>query len=181
MTATMDFKSDMPAAIPALRAFAVSLTGKSGWADDLVQETLVKAWANQASFQLGSRMQAWLFTILRNEYYSEYRRRRYEVPDPDGMMAATLTSHPAQDGHVAFREFQAALSKLAPGHREALILVGASGFSYEEAAVIANCAVGTMKSRVARGRGRLAQLLGGDESASSAIATTGSRAGQSAH
>ncbi len=163
MTATGDFKSDLVAAIPALRAFAVSLTGRSGWADDLVQETLVKAWANQASFQLGSRMQAWLFTILRHEYYSEYRRRRHEVPDPDGMIAARLTTHAAQDGHVAFREFRVALAKLAPGHREALILVGASGMSYEEAAAIANCAVGTMKSRVARARGKLAQLLGSDD------------------
>jgi RNA polymerase sigma-70 factor (ECF subfamily) len=107
-------------------------------------------------------MQAWLFTILRHEYYSEYRRRRFEVPDPDCEMAARLTTHPAQEGHVAFREFQAALAKLAPVHREALILVGASGFAYEEAAGIAGCAVGTMKSRVARARGRLAQLLADD-------------------
>ena len=163
MTTTADFKSDLLAAIPALRAFAVSLSGKSGWAEDLVQETLVKAWANQSSFQPGSRMQAWLFTILRHEYYSEYRRRRYEVPDPEGLFAAGLTTRPAQDGHVAFREFQVALSSLAPSHREALILIGASGFSYEEAASIAKCAVGTMKSRVARARGRLAQLLAPDE------------------
>jgi RNA polymerase sigma-70 factor (ECF subfamily) len=163
MTAGADFKSELLAAIPALRAFATSLSGRSGWADDLVQETLVKAWANQSSFQPGSRMQAWLFTILRHEYYSEYRRRRYEVPDPEGLIAAGLTTRPAQDGHIAFREFQVALSKLAPGHREALVLVGASGFSYEEAASIANCAVGTMKSRVARARTRLAELLVNDE------------------
>jgi RNA polymerase sigma-70 factor, ECF subfamily len=149
----------MLAAIPALRAFAVSLSGSSGRADDLVQETLVKAWANQASFEPGSRMQAWLFTILRHEYYSEYRRRRYEVPDPEGAIAATLITRPSQDAHVAFREFQVALAKLAPSHREALILVGASGFSYEEAASIAKCAVGTMKSRVARARGKLAEFL----------------------
>jgi RNA polymerase sigma-70 factor (ECF subfamily) len=171
MTVTTDFKSDLLAAIPALRAFAVSLCGKSGWADDLVQEALVKAWANQSSFRPGSRMKAWLFTILRHEYYSEYRRRRSEVPDPEGLFAARLTVRPAQDGHVAFREFQVALSSLAPSHREALILVGASGFSYDEAAAIANCAIGTMKSRVARARGRLAQLLAGDECASTAVAT----------
>jgi len=163
MTSTGDFKSDLLAAVPALRAFAVSLCGRSGWADDLVQETLTKAWANRASFQMGSKLQAWLFTILRHEYYSEYRRRRYEVPDPEGLIAARLTSHPAQDGHVAFREFQAALARLVPSHREALILVGASGFSYEEAADIANCAVGTMKSRVARARGKLAYLLANDD------------------
>jgi RNA polymerase sigma-70 factor (ECF subfamily) len=168
MTATGDFKSDLLAAVPALRAFAISLCGKSGWADDLVQETLVKAWANRSSFQLGSKMQAWLFTILRHEYYTAYRRRRYEVPDPEGLFAARLTSRPAQDGHVAFREFQAALATLVPSHREALILVGASGFSYEEAADIANCAVGTMKSRVARARGKLAYLLANDEIPSAA-------------
>src|SRR5580693_6482314 len=125
MSITSDFKSDLLAAIPALRAFAVSLSGKSGWAEDLVQETLVKAWANQASFQPGSRMKAWLFTILRHEYYSEYRRRRCEVPDPDGLLAARLITNPSQDGHIAFHEFQEALTKLAPSHREALILVGA--------------------------------------------------------
>jgi RNA polymerase sigma-70 factor (ECF subfamily) len=157
------FKTELLSAIPALRAFAVSLSGKTGWADDLVQETLTKAWASRASFEPGSRMQAWLFTILRHEYYSEYRRRRFEVPDPDSEMASRLTTHAAQDGHVAFREFQVALAKLAPVHREALILVGASGFAYEEAANIAGCAVGTMKSRVARARGRLAQLLSSDE------------------
>jgi RNA polymerase sigma-70 factor (ECF subfamily) len=173
MSMTEDFKSELLGAIPALRAFAVSLAGKSGWADDLVQETLVKAWANQASFEPGSRMKAWLFTILRHEYYSEFRRHRYEVPDPEGMLAARLTTGPAQDGHVAFQEFQVALSRLAATHREALILVGASGFSYDEAAVIANCAIGTMKSRVARARDKLAQLLAGEECALSAIATTG--------
>jgi len=153
------FKSDLLAAIPALRAFAASLCGRVEWADDLVQETLVKAWANRSSFEPGSRMQAWLFTILRNEYYSEYRRRRHEVADPEGRIAARLTTRPAQDSHVAFREFQTALFKLPPIHREALILVGASGFSYEQAAHICNCAIGTMKSRVARARSKLGQLL----------------------
>jgi len=159
MNPDADFKSDLLAAIPALRAFAASLCGRVEWSDDLVQETLVKAWANRNSFEPGSRMQAWLFTILRNEYYSEYRRRRHEVADPEGRIAARLTTHPAQDSHVAFREFQTALFKLPPIHREALILVGASGFSYEQAAAICNCAIGTMKSRVARARSKLGQLL----------------------
>src|SRR5215472_1323475 len=172
MNPDADFKSDLLAAIPALRAFAASLSGRADWADDLVQETLVRAWANRSSFKPGSRMQAWLFTILRNEYYSEYRRRRHEVADPEGRIAARLTTHPAQDSHVAFKEFQVALFKLPPIHREALILVGASGFSYEQAASICNCAIGTMKSRVARARSKLGQLLphegqgsGGGESA----------------
>jgi RNA polymerase sigma-70 factor (ECF subfamily) len=159
MNPDADFKSELLDAIPALRAFAASLCGRVEWADDLVQETLVKAWAHQTSFEPGSRMRAWLFTILRNEYYSEYRRRRHEVPDPEGRFAGRLTTHAAQDGRVAFREFQAALLKLPPIHREALILVGASGFSYEQAAAVCNCAIGTMKSRVARARSKLGQLL----------------------
>jgi RNA polymerase sigma-70 factor (ECF subfamily) len=154
-----EFKSGLLAAIPALRAFAASLCGRGDRADDLVQETLVRAWASWTSFEPGSRLQAWLFTILRNEYYSEYRKRRHEVADPEGHIAARLVTHPAQDSHVAFREFQAALSKLSPNHREALILVGASGFSYEQAAAICNCAIGTMKSRVARARGKLGRAL----------------------
>jgi RNA polymerase sigma-70 factor (ECF subfamily) len=159
MNPDADFKSELLATIPALRAFAVSLSGQVERADDLVQETLVKAWANRTSFEPGSRMQAWLFTILRNEYYSEYRKRRHEVPDPEGRIAARLVTHPPQDSHVAFREFQAALFKLSPNHREALVLVGASGLSYEQAAAICNCAIGTMKSRVARARSKLSQLL----------------------
>jgi RNA polymerase sigma-70 factor, ECF subfamily len=159
MNPDADFKSELLAAIPALRAFAASLCGRAEWADDLVQETLVRAWAHRASFEPGSRMQAWLFTILRNEYYSEYRRRRHVVADPEGRIAGRLATPATQDGHVAFREFQRALSKLPPIHREALILVGASGFSYEQAAAICNCAIGTMKSRVARARSKLGQLL----------------------
>ena len=159
MTQPPDFKSELLAAVPSLRAFALSLAGRSGWADDMVQETLLKAWANQSTFEPGSRMQAWLFTILRHEYYSEYRRRHREVPDPGGLAAARAVTQPSQDDHVEVREFRAALAWLVPTHREALVLVGASGYSYEEAASIANCAVGTMKSRVARARGKLARIL----------------------
>jgi RNA polymerase sigma-70 factor (ECF subfamily) len=173
-----EFKPDLIAAIPALRAFAASLCGRVEWADDLVQETLVKAWANRNSFEPGSRMQAWLFTILRNEYYSEYRRRRHEVADPEGRIAARLTTHPAQDSHVAFQEFQVALFKLPPIHREALILVGASGFSYEQAAAICNCAIGTMKSRVARARSKLGQLLPFEVRGGGASEDAGERVGE---
>lgn len=156
---TMDPKAAMLGAVPKLRAFAISLCGRSDRADDLVQETLVKAWANLASFEPGSNMIAWLYTILRNEFYSEFRKRRREVADTDGKYSAKLASHPAQDGHMAFLDFREALEKLAVDHREALILVGASGLSYEEAARICDCAVGTMKSRVNRARTRLAELL----------------------
>jgi RNA polymerase sigma-70 factor (ECF subfamily) len=104
-------------------------------------------------------MPAWLFTILRNLFRSEYRKRRREVEDADGIYAQTLKSQPEQSGHVEFQEFRAALGQLPPDQREALILVGASGFSYEEAAEICGCAVGTIKSRVNRARARLADML----------------------
>jgi RNA polymerase sigma-70 factor (ECF subfamily) len=146
-------------AIPNLRAFAISLSGNVDRADDLVQETILRALANIDSFQPGTNMSAWLFTILRNLFRSEYRKRRREVEDTDGSYAETLKSHPEQQSRVEFEEFREALAKLPPDQREALILVGASGFSYEEAAAICECAVGTIKSRVNRARTRLADLL----------------------
>jgi RNA polymerase sigma-70 factor (ECF subfamily) len=146
-------------AIPSLRAFAISLCGNVDRADDLVQETMLRALANINSFQPGTNMSAWLFTILRNHFRSEYRKRRREVEDSDGSYAESLKSHPEQMGHVEFCEFREALAKLPSDQREALILVGASGFSYEEAANICGCAVGTIKSRVNRARTRLAELM----------------------
>jgi RNA polymerase sigma-70 factor (ECF subfamily) len=151
--------SDLLAVIPNLRAFAVSLCGNLDRADDLVQETLVKAWSNLDTFVAGTNLRAWLFTILRNIYYSEYRKRRREVADPDGAIAARLATVPAQDGHMDLLDFRDALQKLPMDQREALILIGASGLSYEEAAGICGCAVGTMKSRVNRARSRLVDLL----------------------
>jgi RNA polymerase sigma-70 factor (ECF subfamily) len=146
-------------AVPSLRAFAISLSGNVDRADDLVQETLLRALANIHSFQPGTNMPAWLFTILRNLFRSEYRKRRREVEDADGSYAETLKTHPEQTSHVEFKEFSVALSKLPDDQREALILIGASGFSYEEAAEICGCAVGTIKSRVNRARTRLANIL----------------------
>lgn len=157
--ATPSLKADMIAAIPSLRAFAVSLSGNADRADDLVQETLVKAWANLGSFQAGTNLSAWLFTILRNVYYSEYRKRRREVADSDGAFAAQLIEPAAQDDHMHFLDFRSAMQKLPADQREAIILVGASGLSYEEAAKVCACAVGTMKSRVNRGRNKLTELL----------------------
>lgn len=142
-----------------LRAFAVSLCGDRERADDLVQETLFKAWNHLDSFREGTNLKAWLFTILRNTYFSERRKRRREVEDADGSYAATLATHPEQHGHMEMQDFRAALTRLPDDQREALILVGAAGFSYEEAAEISGCAVGTIKSRVNRARGRLADLL----------------------
>jgi len=159
MTAPRTVREELLAAIPSLRAFAISLCGNVDQADDLLQETLYRALANINSFQPGTNMSAWLFTILRNLFRSDYRKRRREVEDTDGSYAESLKSYPEQEGKVEFEELRAALKKLPPDQREALILIGASGFSYEEAAKICDCAVGTIKSRVNRARTRIAELL----------------------
>ncbi len=157
--ASLGIKAELISAIPNLRAFAVSLSGNGDRADDLVQETLVKAWTNLGSFTEGTNLTAWLFTILRNIYYSDYRKRRREADDPDGVMASKMVSPAAQNAHMDFLDFRSALQKLPVEQREAIILVAASGLSYEEAAEICGCAAGTMKSRVNRARNRLAEML----------------------
>src|SRR6187397_1329675 len=159
MAAHTALQGEILATLPTLRAFAVSLCGNVDRADDLVQETVVRAIANIESFEPGTNMPAWLFTILRNLFRSEYRKRRREVEDADGSYADTLKTQPEQTSHVEFKEFTAALNKLPEDQREALILIGASGFSYEEAAEICGCAVGTIKSRVSRARSRLQEVL----------------------
>jgi RNA polymerase sigma-70 factor (ECF subfamily) len=160
MSETQSFRDGLLASVPTLRAFAVSLSKNADRADDLVQETLVKAWDKQASFQPGTNLKAWLFTILRNEFYSQMRKRRREVEDSDGAITARLSVHPAQDGSSDLNDFRKALELLPEDQREAIILIGASGFSYEEAAEICGCAVGTIKSRVSRARNRLQDILG---------------------
>ncbi|MCA8880965.1 MAG: RNA polymerase sigma factor [Rhodobacteraceae bacterium] len=145
--------------LPSLRAFAMSLTRQSAAADDLVQDTVVKAWSNLDKFEPGTNMRAWLFTILRNTYYSDRRKKVREVEDADGALTGQLSEKPAHDGRLQFRDFRVAFNQLTDEQREALILVGASGFSYEEAAETCGCAVGTIKSRINRGRARLAELL----------------------
>jgi RNA polymerase sigma-70 factor (ECF subfamily) len=149
----------MLAAVPSLRAFAMSLSGKRDRADDLVQGTLLRAIANIQSFQPGTNMSAWLFTILHNLFRSEFRKRRREVEDADGGYSGSLKSAPEQDGRIEFKELFKALAKLPLEQREALLLVGASRFSYQDAAAICETAVGTIKSRVNRARQRLAELL----------------------
>lgn len=159
MSGKTSIREEMLAAVPKLRAFAISLSGNVDRADDLVQETLLKALANIDSFEPGTNMPAWLFTILRNLFISEYRKRKREVEDSEGHYAASLVSPPEQLGKLELQEFRTALVKLPPEQREALILVGASGFSYEETAKICGCAVGTIKSRVNRARTHLAAIL----------------------
>ncbi len=155
-----DFQRDLMALAPNLRAFARSLCGSPDQADDLVQETLIKAWKHQDSFAQGSNLKAWLFTILRNVFLSERRKRKFEVSDPDGSMAEQLSVKGEQAGRMDMVDFTKALAKLPAEQREALILIGAEGFSYEDAALMCGCAVGTIKSRVNRARARLAELTG---------------------
>lgn len=146
--------------LPSLRAFAMSLARNRSSADDLVQDTVVKAWTNFEKFTRGTNLQAWLFTILRNTYYSSLRKGRREVADPDGIHAQGLFVNPDHDGRLAYRDFQRAFDQLSSEHREVLTLVGASGFSCEEAAVTMGVAIGTVKSRASRARKRLADLMG---------------------
>ncbi|SCY00337.1 sigma-70 family RNA polymerase sigma factor [Microvirga guangxiensis] len=163
MTPEPDLREALLAAVPGLRAFAISLSGQVDRADDLVQDTLLRALSNLHRFEPGTNLNAWLFTILRNLFHSEYRKRRREVEDPDGSFASRLKIQPEQGSHLDFEDFREALSQLPSDQREALLLVGASGFSYEEAASICGCAIGTIKSRVNRARLRLAATLNVDD------------------
>jgi RNA polymerase sigma-70 factor (ECF subfamily) len=156
-----DVACELLRSLPKLRSFAISLCGRNDRVDDLVQETVARALANINSFEPGSNMLAWLRTILRNQFFAEYRKRRREVEDGDGYHAGLLESPPAQEGFVHLRELRDALDRLAPDHREALILIAGSGLSYDEAAARCGCPAGTIKSRVSRARGRLAELLEG--------------------
>ncbi|CAN7517990.1 RNA polymerase sigma factor [Rhizobium sp. LjRoot30] len=153
------FKRELLACLPSLRAFAISLIGRHDRADDLVQDTIMKAWAKQDHYQMGTNMKAWLFTILRNELFSQMRKHGREIQDSDGAFTDSMATHPSQYGLMDLQDFRRALEKLPPDQREAIVLVGASGFSYEEAAEICGCAVGTIKSRVNRARLRLQELL----------------------
>ncbi len=157
---TDDLQAQLAALVPNLRAFARSLCGAADQADDLVQETLVKAWKSRSSFDMGSNLKAWLFTILRNTYLSELRKRKYEVQDHNGEMAQQLSVKDGQSSHMDLVDFTKAFALLTAEQREALILIGAEGFSYDDAALMCGCAVGTMKSRVNRARGKLAELMG---------------------
>lgn len=155
-----DPREELVEHLPALRAFAISLTRNGALADDMVQDTIVKAWTNIDKFKTDTNMRAWLFTILRNTYYSSRRKAKREVPDIDGVFTESLAQKPAHDGHMQMTDFRKALALLKDEQREALLLVGASGFSYEEAAEMCGVAVGTIKSRTNRARAQLAELLG---------------------
>lgn len=154
-----EFKQELSRVIPHLRAFGRSLSGNRDLADDLVQETLLKAWAARTRFQAGTNMRAWTFIILRNLFLSQMRRARFKGEWDDITASRVLAAPAGQEHHVELADMQRALMHLPQPQREALILVGAGGFAYEEAAEICGCAVGTIKSRVARGRVALEALL----------------------
>src|SRR3954468_23174964 len=154
-----ELREAIPTVVPSLRAFAISLTGNLDRADDLVQDTILRAWTRFDRFEPGTNLQAWLFTILRNLFHSEYRKRKREVEDPDSIFANRVAVLPEQGAQLDWADFHIALAKLQPDQREALLLVGAEGFSYDETAQICQVAVGTVKSRVNRARRRLAELL----------------------
>jgi RNA polymerase sigma-70 factor, ECF subfamily len=157
---TEALKSDLIALMPALRAYARSLCPNQATADDMVQEALVKALDNLHRFQIGTSLRAWVFTILRNTYYTALRKARREVEDADGVHAARLCERPSQDGVVDLEDFKRAFQLLSDDHREVLMLIGAAGLSYEEVAEICQCAIGTIKSRVNRARAKLGEALG---------------------
>lgn len=154
------FRQGLIDALPGLRAFALSLVGTEARADDLVQETLLKAWAKQGQFMPGSNLKAWLATILRHQLCSEIRKYKREVEDADGAIAARMSAPAVQEHGSDLRTVWQHIDTLPTAQREALLLVGAQGLTYEAAAEVMGCEVGTAKSRVSRARALLAERLG---------------------
>ncbi len=153
------FKRELTEVVPHLRAFARGLCGRPDMADDLVQETMLKAWAAQERFEPGTSMRAWTFVILRNAYLTDMRRNRFRGDYDENVAERILTAPAGQEEPIHLSDLHRALLTLPPERREALLLVGAGGFSYEEAANICGCAVGTIKSRVGRARATLSSML----------------------
>ena len=154
-----DFKRELTDVVPHLRAFARGLCGRPDMADDLVQETMLKAWAAQDRFEPGTSMRAWTFVILRNAYLTDMRRNRFRGEYDESVAERILTAPAGQEEPIHLSDLHRALLTLPAERREALLLVGAGGFSYEEAANICGCAVGTIKSRVGRARAALTSML----------------------
>lgn len=148
------------ALIPALRAFARSFCRNPNDADDLVQETLVKAIANIDKYEEGTRLKSWLFTIMRNTFYTRIRVAKREAPGDADCVASQPIVLATQEWTLRGQEVEAAIERLSPSHREVLILIGMHGVSYEEAAEICGCAIGTVKSRLNRARGAVLEMLG---------------------
>jgi RNA polymerase sigma-70 factor (ECF subfamily) len=145
--------------IPYLRAFAIAIAGNRVLAEDLVQETLVKAWSHHASFEEGTNLRGWLVTILRNTYFTEYRKHQREVQDSDGIFASRIGVDGGQQIKVEISQVKAAIGRLPEDQREVLLMTAVQELSYEEASAILNLPMGTVKSRLNRARARLAELL----------------------
>lgn len=154
-----EFKQGLTELIPHLRAFARNLCGNPSLADDLAQDAMLKAWNARKSYQPGTNMKAWTFTILRNVFYSEKRRSWRRQPLDPEVAEATLVANDDPTYNMELLALRNAMYQLPEDQREALILIGAGGVSYEEAAAICDCAVGTIKSRVNRARHALAAIM----------------------
>ena len=176
MSEVDEFKNALIDNLPHLRAFAHMLARNHALAEDLVQDTVVQALANRNQFRPGTNLKGWLIIILRNRFFNEMRRssRKTEVALENQGDRAPVDG--GQEARVEVRDFNKAFWTLPPAQREALVLVGASGFSYEEAAAIAGCPVGTMKSRVSRARLDLQQQLNGVENPDAWSGANGRRA-----
>jgi RNA polymerase sigma-70 factor (ECF subfamily) len=150
--------------IPNLRAFALSLTQSAQHSDDLVQDTLVKALSNLDKFEMGTNLRAWLFTILRNSFYNEIRYKKYhQTASLDEIDPGAMDLRATQEKYIEFQDVLKGLGRLVPEQREAIILIAAEGLSYEEAAAICKCPVGTVKSRLSRARRRLEDYANGEK------------------
>ena len=159
------FRDGLIALLPHLRAFARGLCGRADLADDLVQETIMRAWAARSGFAPGTNLKAWTFTIMRNHFLNELRRSRRQTQLDEGVAETLLVEEAQQEDGLHMSDLQRALDQLPAERREALLLIGASGFSYEEAAQVCGVAIGTMKSRVARGRAQLHRLVDASDQA----------------
>jgi RNA polymerase sigma-70 factor (ECF subfamily) len=154
-----EFKALLGSVIPHLRAYGRSLSGNPDLADDLTQDTMVKAWASRDRFERGTSIKAWTFVILRNTFLSQMRRNKFHGEYDEVAVERTLSTPASQEESGEMADLQRALMELPQDQREALILVGAGGLSYEEAASICDCALGTMKSRVSRARAALEDIM----------------------
>ena len=153
------FREELTSLIPHLRAFARSLCGNATLADDVAQDALLKAWNARLKYQPGTNLKAWTFTILRNQFYSIKRRSWRATSLEPEVAEQTIVAVDDAEAGVRLNELRKALGALSDDHREALVLVGASGLSYDEAAEICGCATGTIKSRVSRARKALAEIM----------------------
>lgn len=154
-----EFKRALTEVAPHLRAFARALCGNRDYADDLAQETMLRAWAARDRYAAGTNFKAWTFTILRNHFYSEARRSRFHGEYDEAVAERTLRAPAGQESALELADVLRALTAIPDTYREALILVAAGNLSYDEVASICGIALGTVKSRVCRARAMLSQII----------------------